>query len=75
MPGALLYPLLYAGVLQAAFLAWPDLPAIWSGNHFWERPLLLGMPLGELNWALAAGAFWLPIVAFTLDIRLTAPSR
>jgi hypothetical protein len=69
VPGAILYPVLYALVLQAGFAAWPDLRAIWNGGHAWGRPFLLGTPLGELAWAVTAGAAWPPIVARMLDIR------
>lgn len=68
LPGAVLYPLLYAVVLQTVFAVWPEIMSVWTGSHFWERPLLLGIPLGELAWAMAAGAFWPPIVAHVLSI-------
>lgn len=60
--GVLLFTPVYLAVVAVHLWAWPDYILQWNATNPIARPML-GLPTGELLWALAFGAAWPAAVA------------
>jgi hypothetical protein len=56
----------YAAV-RLFFWLWPAFPSQWNTASMWGA-LVIGVPLGELTWALVFGGYWPLFMAYVLRI-------
>jgi predicted secreted hydrolase len=69
MSGLFGFTVLYTLIVKAYFLLWPDFIKQWNPEGPWGV-VLLGLPAGEIAWAVAFGAFWPLFVGFVFNIQL-----
>jgi len=67
--GAAGYTVFYVAFLNFSFWVWPDLVSYWNPANPWSR-LVLGIPLGELAYAVAIGAAYRCCAAYALNAVL-----
>jgi hypothetical protein len=53
------------------FWLWPEFAHQWNPGSAWSAPVL-GVPLGELTWAIVFGAYWPLFVAYVLRIEFVS---
>ena len=69
LSGILGFPVLYYLIVRVYFLYWPGFIAQWNPEGPWGK-ILLGLPMGEIAWAIAFGGFWPLFVGYVLDLRV-----
>jgi predicted secreted hydrolase len=67
--GILGFPLLYCLIVRVYFLCWPGFITQWNPEGPWGS-VLLGLPSGEIAWAVAFGGFWPLFVGYVLAVRV-----
>jgi hypothetical protein len=72
--GALSFAIAWFVLVRTTFAALPGFDLQWTAPAPWGVPVA-GVPLGELAWAAAFGAFWPPFVARVLALPWVEPSR
>lgn len=72
--GALAYSTFYLLFLNFSFWIWPDLISYWNPASAWSR-LVLGIPVGELAFAVVLGAAYPICMGFYLDAVLGRGGR
>ncbi len=69
LSGMIAYGLVHFFLMKSCFLFIPDFIRTWNTENIWGIPVL-GVPLGEITWALFYGAFWSLFMAYSLGIRI-----
>ena len=69
LSGILGFPVLYYLIVRVYFLYWPGFIVQWNPEGPWGK-VLLGLPMGEIAWAMAFGSFWPLFVGYVLDVRI-----
>ncbi len=60
----------YAAV-RLFFSLWPEFALQWNPGSAWSTPVL-GVPLGELAWAIVFGSYWPLFMAYVLRIEFVS---
>jgi hypothetical protein len=63
------YAPFYIMVVKIHFALWPSDVSYWSPVYPWGRTVL-GIPSGEIAWALSFGAMWPALIGWALDLRM-----
>ncbi|RPH53201.1 MAG: hypothetical protein EHM85_00065 [Desulfobacteraceae bacterium] len=69
LSGMLAYGFVHFLLMKSCFLFIPDFILTWNAGNIWGTPVI-GVPLGEIAWAMIYGAFWSLFMAHSLGIRL-----
>jgi hypothetical protein len=67
--GMITYTPFYILVVKIHFALWPRYVSYWIPVYPWGRTVL-GIPWGEIAWALAFSAMWPVLIAWALDLRM-----
>ncbi len=70
--GALLFPPVYLALVALHLHLWPGYTDYWNPDGMWSGVTLMRIPIGEYLWAYTYGAGWPLLVAYVLDIRVSA---
>jgi hypothetical protein len=70
LSGLIGFPILYSLIVSFYFRIWPDFAFQWKTHNFWGRAIL-GLPAGEVAWAVVFGFFWPLFVGHVCNVRLT----
>ncbi|MBE3135386.1 MAG: hypothetical protein IMZ55_18115 [Acidobacteria bacterium] len=68
------FGLAWWAAVRLFFWLWPEFSSQWNGASVWGA-LVIGVPLGELTWALVFGSYWPLFVAYALRINVLAGER
>lgn len=69
LSGMIAYGFVHFFLMKTCFIFIPDFILTWNVENIWGKPIL-GVPLGEITWAMAYGAFWPLFIAYSFRIRL-----
>ena len=69
LAGMIAYTPFYTMVVKIHLTLWPSYVSYWSPVYPWGRTIL-GIPLGEIAWALSLSAMWPALIAWALDLRV-----
>ena len=72
--GLISFAVLYFIVIKWVFTVFPEFSLQWSAENLWGLTVW-GIPLEEIAWAAACGAFWPFIAAYLFNVRLIPLSR
>lgn len=66
--GCAVFTPLWWAMARLHFAVWSGFDTAWNQEVWLGRPLL-GVPVGEVLWAVACGAAWAPFMAWCLEMR------
>lgn len=75
LTGGLGFPLIWMLLAMVSFWAWPDFIHQWNATTLWGGNLILGVPIGELFWAILFGASCPLFIAFVIDVRFSQADK
>jgi hypothetical protein len=59
----------YVLLVRIQFAVWPDYALAWNPESAWSYPIV-GMPVGEIAWAIVFAAMWPVLVASAFSVSL-----
>lgn len=69
LSGMIAYGFVHFILMKTCFIFIPDFILTWNVENIWGMAIL-GVPLGEITWAMVYGAFWPLFIAHSFGIRL-----
>ncbi len=69
LSGVLCFVPLYLAIVRIQLALWPAYIGQWNPNSPWAAVTVLGVPVGEVAWAVVFAAFWPPLIAALLGLE------